>query len=131
MTLALLLGFGLAGAAMAQGRVALVIGNGAYAGEARLANPPNDARRMAEMLRRDLGFEVLGPVLDGGMAAMDAAVDRFQQASQGAEIALFFYAGHGIEDYTAKTCWCRPTRSWRRSATRRARRSRWTRCCRR
>ena len=97
LLVACIVGLGLASSAAAQTRVALVIGNGAYTGEAQLPNPPNDARHMAEMLRRDLGFEVIGPVLDGPLTAMDAALDKFQQAAQGADIALFFYAGHGME----------------------------------
>ena len=86
-----------ASALAAEKRVALVIGNGGYLGDNRLANPPTDAKRIAEMLRRDLGFEVPPPVLDGKLADMDTALDRFKQSALGAEVALFFYAGHGME----------------------------------
>ncbi|MCS7079670.1 MAG: caspase family protein [Chloracidobacterium sp.] len=51
-------------------RVALVIGNGAYRGARPLANPGNDARAMAGVLR-ELGFEVLGTG-GGGYVDLDA-----------------------------------------------------------
>lgn len=78
-------------------RVALVIGNSAYQIQPPLPNPRNDAAAMAKMLRERMGFEVLAPVLDGGLDEMDAALDRFAAAADGAEVALFFYAGHGME----------------------------------
>jgi len=82
--------------AWAQKRVALVVGNGAYAEVARLPNPPNDARRMETMLRERMGFEVVR-VSDGKLRDMDQALERFSRAAEGAEVALFFYAGHGME----------------------------------
>ena len=81
--------------AAAAGRVALVVGNGAYAHAPRLANPVNDAADMAEALR-GLGFEVvLG--LDLDREGFYDKLATFADASRGAEAALFFYAGHGLQ----------------------------------
>jgi uncharacterized caspase-like protein len=76
-------------------RVALVIGNGAYTATTRLENPPNDAADTAATLRR-LDFEVL-EVVDGDLRAMMAAIREFGERSTGADVALFYYAGHGLQ----------------------------------
>jgi uncharacterized caspase-like protein len=80
----------------AQGkRVALVIGNGDYKHTTRLANPKNDADDIAGALQK-LGFSVLlGRDLD--KASLDRKVRDFAQALSGAEVGLFFYAGHGLQ----------------------------------
>jgi uncharacterized caspase-like protein/peptidoglycan hydrolase-like protein with peptidoglycan-binding domain len=76
-------------------RVALVLGNGAYAHAPGLANPVRDARAMAAALER-LGFEVeLGVDLD--LAGMRRAVQAYARGLQEAEVALFYYAGHGLQ----------------------------------
>lgn len=82
-------------AAHAADRVALVIGNSAYQSTAQLPNPQNDARAMAEVLGT-LGFEVILAV-DADRRATIEAIDAFDRASDGAEIAIFFFAGHGIQ----------------------------------
>jgi len=74
-------------------RVALVIGNAAY--PQPLLNPANDARAMAERLRR-LGFEVQLK-LDVNAAQLQKASAEFSSAARGAEVALMFYAGHGAQ----------------------------------
>lgn len=77
-------------------RVALVIGNGNYGTEQdRLINPPNDARAIGEKLE-GLGFEVITGV-DRDMRGMRDGLRAFDRAMEGAETALFFYAGHGME----------------------------------
>ena len=76
-------------------RVALVIGNGAYTATTRLENPRNDAADMAATLRQ-LGFEVV-EVLDGDWRGMMAAIREFGDRAAGAEAALFYYAGHGLQ----------------------------------
>ena len=83
-------------AAQAAERVALVIGNSAYHDpDARLRNPGNDADGMAAALRR-LGFEVvLGKDLD--LDGFYDKLDEFEKAARGADVALFFYAGHGLQ----------------------------------
>ena len=82
-------------AAGAAQRVALVIGNSAYEHTDPLRNPGNDAAGMAAALGR-LGFEVVqGTDLD-----LDGFYDKlgeFDAASRGADVTLFFYAGHGLQ----------------------------------
>ena len=80
---------------LADGRVALVVGNSTYAHIGRLPNPDNDARDMSAAPRR-LGFEVTTE-LDADRAELTAALRAFSRRSAGADIALVFYAGHGIE----------------------------------
>lgn len=85
--------------ALAETRVALVIGNSAYKNASPLANPANDARLMAESLKR-LGFELVdGKALTDlpDKAAMEQAVQRFGERIRKADVALFFYAGHGVQ----------------------------------
>ncbi|WP_215407422.1 caspase family protein [Janthinobacterium sp. JC611] len=74
-------------------RIALVIGNAAY--PQPLLNPVNDARAMAEHLRR-LGFEVLLRT-DINAAQLQKASAEFSTQARGADIALVFYAGHGAQ----------------------------------
>ncbi|HEY5761782.1 MAG TPA: caspase family protein [Rhodocyclaceae bacterium] len=75
-------------------KVALVVGNSAYA-EAPLRNPANDARAMARTLR-ELGFEVIERV-DATQKDMNRAVTAFGEKLGADSIALFFYAGHGLQ----------------------------------
>jgi hypothetical protein len=85
----------LASAAQGEKRVALVIGNSAYQATSELKNPRNDATDMAAALRR-LGFEVLeGKDLD--KRAMERLIRKFGLKLSGADLALFFYAGHGMQ----------------------------------
>jgi hypothetical protein len=76
-------------------RVALVIGASAYAAVPHLANTLADATEIAAALRR-LGFEV-DLVTDPDRAALEAAVRRLGERASGAEAAVFFFAGHGVE----------------------------------
>lgn len=79
-------------------RVALVIGNGHYSSVDRLANPANDARLMALTLR-EAGFVLVGggPQLDLDKTHFDRAVQAFGREIQGADVALFYYSGHGMQ----------------------------------
>ena len=86
---------GLAMDAHAQKRVAFVIGNSAYKDVSELANARNDAADMAAALRQK-GFLVIEGI-DLDKASFIAKLREFAQASKGAEIALFFYAGHGVQ----------------------------------
>ncbi|WP_165905318.1 SUMF1/EgtB/PvdO family nonheme iron enzyme [Rhodovulum euryhalinum] len=80
---------------LADRRVALVIGNGAYETAPGLPNPANDARAIAAALEA-IGFEVeRGLDLDG--EGMRARIRAFGRRAEGADLALFFYAGHGIQ----------------------------------
>jgi uncharacterized caspase-like protein len=81
-------------AARADRRVAFVVGNGAYKNVTPLPNPPEDAKAMAGVLR-NVGFEVV----EGSNLTRDAMTSKlleFGKKSQGADIAVFYYAGHGI-----------------------------------
>ena len=95
---ATLLALVFAAPALAEKRVALVIGNSAYQNVARLDNPRNDATLMAETLA-GLGFTLIGgrAQLDLDKPAMDIAVQNFGRQVQGADVALFYYAGHGVQ----------------------------------
>ncbi len=93
--LSVLFSFALCGLAFAGKRVALVIGNGAYANAPTLANPKNDAQDMAAALKA-LGFTViLGTDLD--KRAMDRKILEFAGALSGAEAGVFHYSGHGLQ----------------------------------
>ncbi len=75
-------------------RIALVIGNAAYA-SSPLRNPANDARAMAETLR-GLGFHVLAHQ-NLGEKGMKRAIQEFGDRLRGGGVGVFFYAGHGIQ----------------------------------
>jgi uncharacterized caspase-like protein len=81
-------------AADAEPRVALVIGNAAYA-DGALRNPVNDAREMARTLR-SLGFLVLAHE-NLGKRAMEQAVLDYGRRIAGGGVGLVFYAGHGLQ----------------------------------
>jgi Caspase domain len=84
----------LAGAA-AEKRVALVIGNSAYQHTPALRNPSNDATDIAEKLR-GLGFKVIDGT-DLSKADMEERIRSFAAELTGADVGLFFYAGHGLQ----------------------------------
>lgn len=80
--------------AQADKRVAFVVGNGAYKNVAALPNPAIDASSMARLLR-NVGFEVV----EGSNLTRDSMTEKlleFGRKAEGADVALFFYAGHGI-----------------------------------
>jgi len=80
--------------AVPQKRVALVIGNSAYRHARKLENPRNDAADVSAALKK-LGFQVIEG-FDLDKAALDAKVRAFTEALKGADVGLFFYAGHGL-----------------------------------
>jgi Tfp pilus assembly protein PilF len=77
-------------------RVALVIGNSAYKKVARLANPANDAR-MISALFKSAGFDVVQSRYDLDLLSMRRAIRDFSDVARGSDIAVVFFAGHGIE----------------------------------
>jgi uncharacterized caspase-like protein len=81
--------------AWAQRRVALVIGNGAYRSVAGLANPASDAAAMAAMLRG--AFDDVTVRTNVGFREMNEAVRDFALGAADADVAVVFYAGHGVE----------------------------------
>jgi len=84
--------------ASAEKRVALVIGNSAYRNVTPLDNPTRDAQLMADTLT-GIGFTLVGgrAQLDLDKATMDNAVQEFGRQVVGADVALFYYAGHGVQ----------------------------------
>ena len=95
------LGIGLASfGAVAQApldvRVALIIGNAAYVHVPALANPTNDAKAMANIMRK-LGFKVFD-VIDGDKASMERAIEQMKDQLKGQQaVAMLYYAGHGLQ----------------------------------
>ncbi len=93
-----LVAFATAAPAFAAKRVALVVGNSTYRNVPRLENPANDAKLMAKTLR-GLGFTLVGQdaQLDLDKQHFDAALQDFSNQVLGADVALFYYAGHGVQ----------------------------------
>ncbi|WP_044589375.1 caspase family protein, partial [Bradyrhizobium sp. LTSPM299] len=87
-------------AAHAEKRVALVVGNSAYQAAPKLPNPAGDARLMSDTLL-SLGFFVVGggAQTDLDKAGFDHALQAFGRELIGADVALFYYAGHGVETH--------------------------------
>ena len=81
--------------ALAEKRVALVVGNGAYRHVAALPNPGNDASDIAASLER-LGFSIRR-VTNGSYDDMRRALLDFSQQTRDADMAVVFFAGHGME----------------------------------
>ena len=95
MVAAAVLPLALADAAHTAERVALVIGNSAYAHAPVLANPRNDAADVGAALAR-IGFSVTR-LENADQAELRRSLRNFALAASASEIALVFYAGHGIE----------------------------------
>ncbi|MEO1491146.1 MAG: caspase family protein [Pseudomonadota bacterium] len=87
--------FAMASDALAERRVALVIGNASYQTVQALDNPENDAAAVAKSLET-LGFEVLLG-LDLDQRGMQKMVREYSRMLIGSDVALFYYAGHGIQ----------------------------------
>ena len=83
------------GAASAEKRVALLIGNSAYQYVPRLQNPVNDVADMRAKLDT-LGFQIFGGA-DLDRSKMIGALTSFGRAAENADVALVFYAGHGVQ----------------------------------
>ncbi|WP_026202307.1 caspase family protein [Bradyrhizobium sp. WSM2793] len=84
------------GSAHAEKRVALVIGNSAYKSVPRLTNPVNDASLVGGMFRK-AGFDTVDVKLDLSVVDMRKALREFGSKAREAEVAVIYYAGHGIE----------------------------------
>jgi len=82
--------------ALADKRVALVIGNSDYQNVPRLANPANDSAAMSDMLK-NAGFDVVQLKRDLKAAEMRRALRDFIDVTFDADFAIIFFAGHGIE----------------------------------
>jgi uncharacterized caspase-like protein len=86
-----------AGPAAAEKRLALVVGNSAYQSIAKLDSPQNDAKLIAETLQ-GIGFTLVGgqAQINLDKAGLDEALRTFGTQLAGADVALFYYAGHGV-----------------------------------
>jgi uncharacterized caspase-like protein len=83
-------------AALAEKRVALIIGNSAYRNVARLSNPSNDAAVMADTFKK-ANFDSVDSRSDLTATDMRRALRDFGDKARDADIAVVYYAGHGIE----------------------------------
>jgi hypothetical protein len=86
---------GLSDSLHAQNRIALVVGNSAYGNVPALPNPANDAADVSQSLQR-LGFSVT-TLSDAKFDTMRRALIEFGRAARGAQMAIVFFAGHGVE----------------------------------
>src|SRR6478735_354278 len=84
------------GPAFAEKRVALVLGNSAYRNVAPLPNPVNDSAKIASTLK-EAGFDVVDSRHDLSAAETRRALRDFADRARDADIAVVYYAGHGIE----------------------------------
>lgn len=82
-------------AASADRRIALVLGNSHYQNAPALPNPVNDAQAMSDRLK-GLDFEIVSG-LDLTKAQTQEKIAQFAKQVRGADVALFFYAGHGLQ----------------------------------
>src|SRR5208282_5119994 len=82
--------------ALAERRVALVIGMSNYQRVPRLVNPARDADALASLFRQ-AGFDVVDSERDLGISGLRRVIREFSETSRGADISVVYYAGHGIE----------------------------------
>jgi uncharacterized caspase-like protein len=87
----------MASEALADKRVALVIGNKAYQAQP-LDNPERDARIIGARLK-EIGFKLLGdgPHINLDKASTDRRLTEFASQAEDADIALFYFSGHGVQ----------------------------------
>lgn len=89
--------FGVLSASPAQARrAALIIANSTYAHTAYLPNPKSDSQLVAQAVRK-AGFDDVTVVTDLTKAGFDQALREFRTHADGADVALIYFAGHGIE----------------------------------
>src|SRR5246127_1485176 len=85
-----------ANAAVAERRVALVVGISAYTNAPTLPNTKNDSNAIAALFK-SIGFEVVISRNDLGVVDFKRTVREFLITAENADIAVVYYAGHGIE----------------------------------
>lgn len=83
-------------AAWADKRVALIVGNSTYQTVPQLPNPSRDASAVAKMFK-DAGFDTVDLQLNVGNLEFKRAIRRFETTADQADIAVVYYAGHGLE----------------------------------
>src|ERR1700741_3285385 len=84
------------GPALADKRVALVLGDSAYQNVPPLSNPVNDAALIAKTLK-DAGFDVVDSRQNLSALETRLALREFADKAGNADVAVIYYAGHGIE----------------------------------
>jgi uncharacterized caspase-like protein len=97
--LLIVLGFWLclsADPALAEKRIALVIGISSYQQVPRLPNPARDAEAMTALFKK-AGFDVVESRVDLGIADLRRVIREFSETSRNADISVVYYAGHGLE----------------------------------
>ena len=77
-------------------RKALLIGNSHYKWLGTLRTPLSDVQAVAQVLHRDIGFETV-IVEDAGLEKIEAAVAEFAKSIQPGDVAMFYYAGYGLQ----------------------------------
>ena len=82
--------------AWAEKRVALIVGNSTYQTVPQLPNPSRDATSVAKMFQ-DAGFDSVDVALNVGNLEFKRAIRKFEAAADQADIAVVYYAGHGLE----------------------------------
>ena len=82
--------------ALAGNRVALVVGNASYQNVVHLANPANDASALADTFKK-ANFDVVMLRHDLGAVEFRRALREFGDKARDADIAVIYYAGHGLE----------------------------------
>ncbi len=85
-----------ADAAWADKRVALVVGNSTYQNVPQLPNPSRDANSVAQLFK-DAGFDTVDVALNVGNLEFKRAICKFEADADQADIAVVYYAGHGLE----------------------------------
>jgi uncharacterized caspase-like protein len=84
------------GCAFAEKRVALIVGNSTYQTVPQLPNPSRDASAVANMFK-DAGFDSVEVKLDVGNLEFKRSIRKFEAMADQADIAVIYYAGHGLE----------------------------------
>ncbi len=85
-----------ASAQSAARKVALIVANSTYQNTSALANPASDARLVAASARK-AGFQTVMLENDLTLATFQRALRDFREKASGADVAMVYYAGHGIE----------------------------------
>jgi hypothetical protein len=83
-------------AAWAEKRVALIVGNSTYQTVPQLPNPSRDATAVAKMFK-DAGFDSVEVAVNVGNLEFKRAIRKFEATADQADIAVVYYAGHGLE----------------------------------
>ncbi len=99
--------FAMGAIALAQNRVALLIGNSNYLNESKLNNPVNDADLLAKTFK-DLNFDQVIVLKNASRVQLNTSLAQFKRISKDADLALIYYSGHGMMN-SAKQNYVLPT----------------------